>query len=142
MTEIRNKRGGCLIPVVCFIGSVVLFFVGIIFGIAHWQSDIVPGFLISWALSLVLFITGIIILLRSGKTAKTTDGLPQKEVILTEEDIRKQKKTAYTLGIFLIVIGILSSFFGTGLNILLIALGVGILIWAWFRPVNKGKQND
>jgi hypothetical protein len=62
VSETNGNLNGIIIATVCFVGSIVLFFVGIFFGIAHWQSDIVPGFLISWGLSLVLvFILAVII---------------------------------------------------------------------------------
>jgi lipopolysaccharide export LptBFGC system permease protein LptF len=70
MSKTNGNLNGIIIATVCFIGSVVLFFVGIFFGIAQWQSDVVPGFLISWGLSLVLFIGGIVILWKTRKKPK------------------------------------------------------------------------
>ena len=67
MSETDSNLNGIIIATVCFIGSIVLFFMGIFFGIASWQSDLVPGFSISWGLSLVLFIGGFVILWKTRK---------------------------------------------------------------------------
>ena len=70
MSEVKIKLNTIIIVVACLIGSVVLFFLGILIGIANWQSDLVPGFLISWGLSLVLFIGGFVILWKTRKKPK------------------------------------------------------------------------
>ena len=73
MSEVKIKLNTIIIVVACFIGSVVLFFLGILIGIANWQSDLVPGFLISWGLSLVLLISGATILIRARRRPTKKD---------------------------------------------------------------------
>ena len=64
MSATKSKLGDPIIGMACLIGGIVLLFGGIFFGIANWQKDIVPGFVIAMALSLVLLIIGTVFLIR------------------------------------------------------------------------------
>ena len=127
----------CL-AIIAWVSSVLLFFFTIYLGLGEAISAIAALPLI--IISAILFVGGFIIFFQKGggkQYEQTTDDSEKKETVLTEADIKKQKKTAYILGFILIVAGILSRFFGAGLNVLLIAVGIVILIWAWFRPIKK-----
>ena len=106
--------------IVAWASSIILLVSNMALGLSEVISE--PTTTVLMIISFILFIGGFVILLWP-RTLKD----------------KKQKRKAYILGFVLIFIGILPSLFGfsIGVYVIVIALGVIILIWAWFRPVKK-----
>jgi membrane protein YdbS with pleckstrin-like domain len=64
MSATKSKLRDPIIGIACLIVGIVLLLGGIFFAIGSWQKDIVPGFVIVMALSLVLLIIGAVFLIR------------------------------------------------------------------------------
>jgi uncharacterized membrane protein len=139
MSETNKITRGRLV-VVAWASSILLLIFNVALGLSELISE--PTTTVLMIISFILFVGGFVILLWKSEqkpSAETTDDSQQEEEVLTKAEIRKQKRRAYILGIVLIFIGILPSLFGSSIGVyaIVIALGVIILIWAWFRPVKK-----
>ena len=139
MSETNKITRGRLV-VVAWASSILLLIFNMALGLSELISE--PTTTVLMIISFILFVGGFVILLwKSEKkpSIETTDDSQQEEEVLTKAEIRKQKRKAYILGFVLIFIGILPSLFGysIGVYVILIAMGVIVLIWAWFRPVKK-----
>jgi hypothetical protein len=140
MSETNKITRGRLV-VVAWASSILLLIFNMALGLSELISK--PTATVLLIISFILFVGGFVILLfwKSEKkpSTETTDDLQQEGKGLTKAEIRKQKRKAYILGFVLIFIGILPSLFGfsIGVYVIVIALGVIILIWAWLRPVKK-----
>ena len=140
MSETNKITRGRLV-VVAWASSILLLIFNMALGLSELISK--PTATVLLIISFILFVGGFVILpfWKSEKkpSTETTDDSQQEEEVLTKTEIRKQKKKAYILGLMLIFVGIFPSLFGysIGVYVIVIALGVIILIWAWLRPVQK-----